>query len=388
MKKKIISIFVCMLLFATASSVAGTMNIEKSDVANDVSSNTQTSGTLSAPGDILFNYDIQTATGDDQCVGIEFDGTYFWVTGAGGTAGTKENTLYKLDDQGNYVSETEQGTTTIWGWRDLAYDGSYLYGSDADEFVKIDPADGSVVELLTKPAGLAVCRALAVNTDNGHFFSANWGSPIYEFDPSDGSVFNTFGNPAGLSIYGMAYDDVSAGGPYLWVYSQDGTAPVLVQISQFDIAAGIFTGLIYEGYYETEGMAGGACFIDDWDGTPAFVGLTQGQPVDVIFGMEIGGAQAVIEIGDITGGLFKVKAEIKNTGLAEATSVAWTIDLTGGLILLGKTSSDTIASIPASGAETVTSSLILGFGKPVVTVTADSATKDVNATVLLIFILI
>jgi len=180
---------------------------------------------------------------------------------------------------------------------------------------------------------------------------------------------------------------VSAGGPYLWVYSQDGIDPYLVQISQFDIAAGIFTGLTYEGVYEESGMAGGACFIDDWDGTPAFVGLTQGTPLDLIFGMEIG-AQAEIAIGDISGGLFKVKAEIKNVGTADATSVAWTIDLAGGLILLGKTSSGTIPSIPASGAVTESSGLILGFGKPVVTVTADSATKDVNATVLLIFILI
>ncbi len=107
----------------------------------------------------------------------------------------------------------------------------------------------------------------------------------------------------------------------------------------------------------------------------------------------VGGvAQPVLEIGSITGGLFKIKAEIKNVGTADATSVAWTIDLTGGLILLGKTSSDTISSIPASGQVTATSKLIFGIGKPVVTVTAEipemSATKDVDARVLLFFIII
>ena len=176
MKKKIISIFVCMLLFATASSVAGTVNIEKSDVVNDVGSTPPR--TLSDPGDLLFTYDVQTPTGDNQCLGVEFDGTNFWVTG-GGAGG--DNWLYKLDSDGNYLTNFSQGTISAWGWRDLAWDGTYLYGSDEDEFVKIDPADGSVVELLTKPPGLPVCRGLAVNPDNGHFFSANWGSPIYEF---------------------------------------------------------------------------------------------------------------------------------------------------------------------------------------------------------------
>ena len=93
-----------------------------------------------------------------------------------------------------------------------------------------------------------------------------------------------------------------------------------------------------------------------------------------------------IQIGDITGGLFKVKAVIKNTGGGAATNVSWKIELTGGLIILGKVSTGTIPTIAAAGQATVSSKLILGFGKTVVKVTADTATKSVNATVLLVFI--
>lgn len=380
MKKKIISIFVCMLMFATASSVAGTVNIEKSDVANDAGSTIPR--TLSDPGDVLFTYDVETVTGDNGCLGVEFDGTYFWITGRDSPGGDIHK-LHKFDSSGNHIISYEQGTTSTWGWRDLGWDGTYLYASDEDEFVKIDPADGSVVELLTKPAGLPVCRAIAINHNNGHFFSANWGSPIYEFNPADGSVYATYPNT--LSLYGLAFDDVTPGGPYLWAYSQDGTPAV--QISQFDIAAGTYTGVTYEGVYNDAGdMAGGACFIEDWGGTPIFVGLTQNTP-DLIFGMEVGAA-AQIEIGDISGGLLKVKAEIKNVGTADATGVMWDINLAGGLILLGGSTSGGPENIPASGQIEAKSGLVLGFGKPVVTVTADSATKSVNATVLLFFILI
>jgi hypothetical protein len=100
----------------------------------------------------------------------------------------------------------------------------------------------------------------------------------------------------------------------------------------------------------------------------------------------ITGAEPVIEIGAITGGLFKVKAVIKNTGTAAATNVAWSINLNGGLILVGKATTGTIATLAAGGEETVSSGLILGFGATTITVTAGTATKDAAATVLLIFI--
>ena len=44
---------------------------------------------------------------------------------------------------GNVLNRWEQGTTSDWGWRDLAFDGTFLYGSDADTVVQIDPATGA-----------------------------------------------------------------------------------------------------------------------------------------------------------------------------------------------------------------------------------------------------
>jgi hypothetical protein len=97
-------------------------------------------------------------------------------------------------------------------------------------------------------------------------------------------------------------------------------------------------------------------------------------------------AAPTIEIGAITGGLFKVKAVIENNGAVAATNVSWGIDLAGGLIILGKASSGTIPTIAAGGTATITSKMIVGFGKTVITVTADTATKSQNATVLIVFI--
>jgi len=99
---------------------------------------------------------------------------------------------------------------------------------------------------------------------------------------------------------------------------------------------------------------------------------------------------AILEIGNISGGLFKVSAVIKNMGGADATMVNWSITLTGGFILSGKETSGRILNLPAGGEATVSSSLILGFGKTVITVSAEIAessdTAERDAFVLLFFI--
>jgi len=98
----------------------------------------------------------------------------------------------------------------------------------------------------------------------------------------------------------------------------------------------------------------------------------------------------ILEIGNITGGLFKVNAVIKNTGGADAIGVNWSISLDGGFILAGKETSRRIAGISAGDEAVISSDFILGFGKTVITVTAETTGSsdfvERNASVLLFFI--
>lgn len=100
---------------------------------------------------------------------------------------------------------------------------------------------------------------------------------------------------------------------------------------------------------------------------------------------------AVLEVGNITGSLLKVSAVIKNIGGVDATMIDWSITLDGGLIILGKETIGNILSIPAGDEVTISSSLIFGFGKTVITATAEcdnglSGTNTRNASVFLFFI--
>ncbi|UCC78991.1 MAG: T9SS type A sorting domain-containing protein [Candidatus Zixiibacteriota bacterium] len=235
--------------------------------------------------DSLFTYMIEDATGDNGCLGVEFDGTHFWVTGRNASGGDVHK-LHKFDRDGNLITSYNQGTSSVWGWRDMAWDGEYLYASDENEFAKIDPATGMKIGTLPRPPGLSPVRAVAWDPATDHFWGANFSSNIYEFDRS-GTIISQYSNSK--AAYGMAWDDVSEGGPYIWVNSQDGSPQI--QISQFDPSTGTYTGETWQSSLPTghsAALAGGACFTTEWDpSVAALIVLGQGTPTDFIYGYEI-----------------------------------------------------------------------------------------------------
>jgi outer membrane protein assembly factor BamB len=97
----------------------------------------------------------------------------------------------------------------------------------------------------------------------------------------------------------------------------------------------------------------------------------------------------ILEIQDISGGLLKITAVIKNTGDTPAANISWSIKVVGGA-WIGKDTTGDINTLAAGGQQKISSKVILGFGKTVVTVTAEvpesQATRSQNGTILLFFI--
>lgn len=99
-----------------------------------------------------------------------------------------------------------------------------------------------------------------------------------------------------------------------------------------------------------------------------------------------------LEIINVTGG-FTLKAALKNTGDAVINDIRWNIRLAGGLILIGKQTTGSIAALESGAEQTFTSKPILGLGKTIVTITAQAVnagaeTKTVKGTVLLFFVIL
>jgi glucose/arabinose dehydrogenase len=79
-----------------------------------------------------------------------------------------------------------------------------------------------------------------------------------------------------------------------------------------------------------------------------------------------------LQIEVITGG-FGVTAFIRNNGNVNATNVSWDISIDGGIVLLGRNKQGTISIIYPDKSVTVKSPIVFGFGKPVITVSAECA---------------
>ncbi len=223
---------------------------------------------ITAAGDMIGSF--STLPAEDQPLGLTYDGEFFWLSGAGNNA--NPNYLYKFDRDGNLITSFAQATTSSWGWRDLAWDGNYLYASDDSEIDVIDPADGSVIRTFTASTGLGVQRALCY--DGQYLWTANWGSTIYQID-LDGNVIKTL--PNSRSIYGFGWDNESEGGPYLWATAHDGANSDTIYKIDPDTGNTIET---FAGY----GSSCGGCAFVNWNGTGSVWDVDQGG--DRVVGVE------------------------------------------------------------------------------------------------------
>ncbi len=238
-------------------------------------------------GDELYRIDVEATTTSVVVLGVEYVNGHYWVTTGGLASNTEQNYLFELDDTGAVINTFIQPTVSTWGWRDLAYDGTYLYGSDSAVIEQIDPATGMPTGV-TIPSPHNPGRGLAYDPATDHFWVSDQDNPIYEIDRS-GAVINMYPNPItspSTEIYGLAWDSWSAGGPYLWTWSDTPNNNGEVTATQIDPATGTETGISFRAN-ELDGAAGGATISPDViPGVLTFVGLQQTDN-DTIVGYEL-----------------------------------------------------------------------------------------------------
>ena len=129
------------------------------------------------------------------------------------------------------------------------------------------------------------------------------------------------------------------------------------------------------GKYNIEGW-----MVESYNSSPIF-----GDPVTISIGTEL-------EIGLISGGLFKIKSEIRNVGDYNALEVNWSITLDGGMILLNNETSDNIPCIPVGKLQSISSKFFIGFGWCKIIITAEAlnapkVSKTIDVFIFLFFII-
>ena len=167
--------------------------------------------------DLQYEYLAEGATGDNGCLGIEFDGTYIWISGRSVTAA---NQIYLLNPiTGAYVSQFPTGTTSAWGVRDMCHDGTYIYGGEDSGLICFDPVTQLPIMTLPWPAGMSFPRANTYDPATDHFYGGNFGTNCYEMT-RQGTLVRSWSPTPLAAVYGMAWDDQAPDGPWLWVVDQ------------------------------------------------------------------------------------------------------------------------------------------------------------------------
>jgi len=251
-----------------------TMNAQQLSSLADISPNhapKDPKRNIEAMWDVLLNFDISALNTAAGNAGAEWNGTYFYSTR------WASNLIHEYNSTGTTLIR-EFSVPGVSGLRDLAWDGTYMYGgAAANTIYQMDFATNTLVGTIPSPVGV---RHIAYDVANDAFWVGNWDTPPTLVDRS-GTVLATI-NTGLSSQYGTAYDNVSAGGPFLWVWDQGSGAGTPQLIHQFHIPTGTATGVTHDvgsdvGSGSFNGIAGGLFSMCDWQsGTFTIGGCWQG----------------------------------------------------------------------------------------------------------------
>ncbi len=214
-------------------------------------------------GDRVLQWNASQAVGGDQALfGVEFDGNHFWITGANNYS--HPHKLYKLNRSGQLIASYNcPDQTGLFGWRDLAWDGHYLYASYSSYIDRIDTANGEVLQRYLTTLNPA--RAIAIDTATHTMYYCDQRSSIYQMDLVTGTVIGTLPNPFGLSgINGLAWYPNDTDNKFLFAFCRDQSSYSRgARIYKIDPSTGLSTPQTFPGY--TSENAAGIAITPLWD---------------------------------------------------------------------------------------------------------------------------
>ena len=149
--------------------------------------------------------------------------------------------------------------------RDMAYDGQYYYGSPSDFYFYVLDLDNKVL-IDTIQTSFRIRGMAYDSVEDVLWASEHWTPMFYKMDMQGNILDSWF--PTGVTlnyISGLAYDNYSVGGPFLWGFSQDSTGAIIIK---YDIASQSQTGNMIDVSGLANSIAGGL-FINQmstWSG--------------------------------------------------------------------------------------------------------------------------
>jgi len=169
--------------------------------------------TVNNLGELLGSFNLSELSGNDDrgINGITFLDNKFWINGR--NYNSNQPAIYEFDKNGNLLTSHPYNSINNIGFFSLTSDGEYLYGEDTYTIMQIDPENFTVVDYIIKSNGSFNDMTYDPQTD--HFWGGNANGLVSEFN-RDGDVVAEF--VTGYAIRGLAWDQWSPGGPFLWAW--------------------------------------------------------------------------------------------------------------------------------------------------------------------------
>lgn len=233
---------------------------------------------------LSFSFDPLAFVGD---YGIGSDGNVLYVTQWYG------DSIAKYDQYGNILDVFT--IPTVERVRDLAYDGQYYYCSrNADFFYVLDLDNKLLIDTIQTGFNM---RGMDYDPIEGVLWtSGDWEPKFHKID-LDGNILDHWvaGGITMNSISGLAVDNTTYGGPFLWGFSQDSSGAMIIK---YDIATQMQTGSMIDvsGIGTGYGIAGGLSLSQlSLRSQSILCGMLQN---DMAFGIELSYANQMVSTGE------------------------------------------------------------------------------------------
>jgi len=205
--------------------------------------------------------------------GVIWTGTEFWC------AAWNSADIYVADANGNLSTPASFTIAGVTGTRSLTTDGSFIYiGANTSAIYQVDITTRTLISTIN--TSVANCRYLTydptLDSGNGGFWTGDYGSDITAVSMSGTTLSTISSGTHGLTgVYGMAFDNYTSGGPYLWAFDQGGNGADIIQLA----INGVPTGIAHDATTDlgAGGTAGGLFICNNYNtGTNSMIGIMQG----------------------------------------------------------------------------------------------------------------
>jgi hypothetical protein len=229
---------------------------------------------MSPPGEVLLDFNVTglvAPVSENSVRSLVFlNGFYYVITRPG--PGTNAF-LFKISADGSAVINSTELYFSPFAGSALASDGTYLYATSQYVIFKFDPETLDVVDNIPNTNFLPI--AMAVDPQNNLLYLA--GNNAMKVINMQGQEVNFY--ILSFPAKGLAWDNWSPGGPFLWVYTNGENGPMAYRTHP---QTGMQTGVYFQGTSfgsnDSIADAAGDIFVTpDWQqNTLALIALQKG----------------------------------------------------------------------------------------------------------------